>query len=156
MQDLERLVELYDRHAISRRALLGGLVALSLGPRPAQGSGGLLSGRTINHVSLEVSDVARSKEFYQRMLALSVREEGPDFCEFRLENGFLGLYVEPDRSHGIDHVAIGIDGYEPATVLEKLKSEFPTSKPSLEHGDQIYFRDPDGARIQLCSVDYKR
>ena len=156
MQEIERLVDLYDSHAISRRALLGGLVALSLRPRLAQGSAGPFRGRTINHVSLEVSDVSRSKEFYRRMLTLAIREEGTDFCEFRLENGFLGLYAEPGRPRGIDHVAIGIDDYKPDAVLEKLESEFSTSKPSLEHGDQVYFRDPDGARIQLCTVDYKR
>jgi len=156
MRDIERLVDLYDSRIIGRRELLAGLVMIGVGRASATSSQAPFRGRTLNHVSLGVTDVARSKSFYQRLLAVQVRDEGSDYCEFRLENAFFGLYNQPGIRNGIDHFAIGIDDYKPAAVLEKLEREFPGSAPSLENENQVYFRDPDGARGQLTATDYKR
>lgn len=156
MQELERLVDLYDSRVIGRRELLAGLVTARLGAGLMRGARSAFHGRTLNHVSLGVTDVARSKAFYQGLLGAPVRDEGADFCEFRLENGFVGLYKEPGMHIGIDHFAIGIDNYKPAAVLERLKREFPDASPALENEDQVYFRDPDGAKGQLTALTYKR
>jgi hypothetical protein len=40
--------------------------------------------------------VRRSTEFYDRLLYLPIRDRGADFCEYKLEDGFLGLYEEAD------------------------------------------------------------
>ncbi len=156
MRDFERLVDLYDSRAIGRRELLAGLVMIGVGRAPAASAQAPFRGRTLNHVSLGVTDVARSKSFYQRLLGVPLRDEGSDYCEFRLENAFFGLYKQPGVRNGIDHFAIGVDDYKPAAVLEKLKREFPGSSPWLENEDQVYFRDPDGAKGQLTATDYKR
>ena len=156
MHEIEHLVDLYDRRVVGRRELLAGLLTAGAGQRTATGARAAFRGRTLNHVSLGVTDVARSKTFYQRLLGLTVRDEATDFCEFRLENAFFGLYKEPSLINGIDHFAIGIDEYKPATVSERLKRELPESAPTLEDGEQVYFRDPDGAKGPLTAVDYKR
>jgi catechol 2,3-dioxygenase-like lactoylglutathione lyase family enzyme len=156
VHEIERLVDLYDNRVIGRRELLAGLLTVGVGQRAATGVGAAFRGRTLNHLSLGVTDVARSKAFYQRLLGLTVRDEATDFCEFRLENAFVGLYKEPGVINGIDHFAIGIDHYTPATVFERLKRDWPDSSPSLENEDQVYFRDPDGVKGQLTAVDYKR
>ena len=155
MPDAEKLIDLYDSRTIGRRELLAGLAALGLGGRlvpvpPA------FQARTLNHMTLGVSDVGRSRVFYQRLLGLPIRDQGPDFCEFRLQNGFLGLYKNSDVRLGIDHFAIGVDGYQPRAALETLQREFPDSSPTLEFEDQVYFHDPDGAKGQLTSLTYKR
>jgi catechol 2,3-dioxygenase-like lactoylglutathione lyase family enzyme len=156
MRDIERLVDLYDRRVIGRRELLAGLVMIGVGRTRAATAQASFQGRTLNHVSLGVTDLARSKNFYQRLLGVPVRDEGSDYCEFRLENAFFGLYKQPGVRDGIDHVAIGVAGYNPAVALEKLKREFPRSTPWLESEEQVYFHDPDGAKVQLTATDYKR
>ena len=40
-------------------------------------------------------------------------------------------------------------------ALEKLKSDFPESKPTLYRGEEIYFRDPDGILGQVSGMDYR-
>ena len=104
-----------------------------------------------------VSDVARSKAFYQSLTGLAVRAEDPTFCELSLDNAFLGLYA-PDSAQraGIDHFCFGIEQYDPSTALAKLKAAVPNAQPTLENGDQIYVRDPDGVRVQFADVKYKR
>ena len=97
--ELDRLVGLYDGGAINRRQLVQGLLALGLGAGVARNvvanepTAPLLRARTMNHVTLYAADVARSKAFYQRVAGLAVREEAKDFCELKLENGFLGIYA---------------------------------------------------------------
>jgi len=165
--EVERLIGLYDGGAITRRQLLQGLLAAGLGARVAPGSLNAAAGpgqsapvfqaRSINHVTLYVSDVARSKAFYQSVTGLPVRAEDPTFCELRLENSFLGLYA-PDAGQrsGFDHFCFGIEQYDPAAALARLKAAVPDAQPTLENGNQVYVRDPDGVRVQFADVKYKR
>jgi len=154
--EVERLVSLYDQGGLSRRQLLQGLFALGIG-RYAHGPSQSphFHTRTLNHVTLFSSDLARSKAFYQRLTGLPIRAEAKDYCEFRLEGAFLGLYT-PDASDqpGFNHFCFGIDGYEPQAALSALKKAVPESKPTLED-DQVYVVDPDGVRIQFADVRYK-
>lgn len=165
--EIERLVGLYDRGGLSRRQLLQGLVALSVGPfvaSPLAGDLGeagqtasLLPARTLNHVTLYASNVARSKEFYQRLTGLPIQAEDKSSCEFRLEGGFLGIYA-PDAGQqpGFNHLCFGIDAYDPQATITTLKKAMPEAKPVLENKDQVYVQDPDGVRVQFADVHYKR
>ena len=101
MNDAEQLIDLYDNRAIGRRELLAGLAVIGFGGRPRPPAPSAFQARALNHVTLGVSDVGRSRAFYQRLLGLPIRDQGPDFCEFRLQNGFLGLYNDPDVHLGI-------------------------------------------------------
>jgi hypothetical protein len=58
---------------------------------------------------------------------------------------------------GIDHFCVGLDSYEPQATLTDLRQQFPSAVISLEgrRRDQVYIRDPDGARVQLCAAEYK-
>ena len=162
--EMERLVALYDRGGLSRRQLLQGLFALSVGSYVANPlatdsgqTASLLHTRTLNHVTLYATSVARSKAFYQRLTGLSIQAEDKDFCEFRLEGGFLGIYA-PDAGQqpGFNHFCFGIDAYDPQATIAALKTAMPEAKPVLENRDQVYVQDPDGVRVQFADVQYKR
>jgi catechol 2,3-dioxygenase-like lactoylglutathione lyase family enzyme len=162
-EQFEHLVGLYDGGAISRRQLLQGLLALGVfggaaGQALARVSPSpLFRAQTINHVTILASDVARSKAFYQRLAGLPIRDEGNDFCEFRLKDGFLGLYA-PDAAErpGFNHFCFGIEGYDAKRVHAVLAEAIPDSHPSIENEDQVYVQDPDGVRVQFADVAYKR
>jgi catechol 2,3-dioxygenase-like lactoylglutathione lyase family enzyme len=166
-REVERLVGLYDRGRLSRRQLLQGLLALSVGPHVASpfasdlGDVGqaapLFRTRTLNHVTLYASSVARSKAFYQRLTGLPIQAEDKDFCEFRFEGGFLGLYA-PDAGQrpGFNHFCFGIEAYNPQATLTALETAMPEAKPVLENQDQVFVQDPDGVRVQFADARYKR
>ena len=166
-REMERLVGLYDRGGLSRRQLLQGLFALGIGPYVAGplasevGEPGqvapLLPTRTMNHVALYASSVARSKAFYQRLTGLPIQAEDGESCEFRLESGFLGIYApSAGQQPGFNHFCFGIEGYDPQATLSTLKTAMPEAKPVLENQDQVYVQDPDGVRVQFADVRYKR
>jgi catechol 2,3-dioxygenase-like lactoylglutathione lyase family enzyme len=138
---------------------LGALALLGVGGAregSSIGRGVVEQGRTLNHVSLGVTDLHRSSAFYDRLLHLPVRDRGADYCEYRLENGFLGLYQDATMRRGLDHVAIGVNDYDARSTLQALRQAFPDATSELRNDDQVYIVDPDGARIQLCAVEYKR
>lgn len=159
--EIVRMVSLYEEGKISRRALIAGLAALVLGVQALAEAGRVeqepvVRARTLNHVSIITADVARSKIFYQRLAGLPVRAEAKDYCEFRLEGAFLGLYAaEAGEKHGFDHFCLGIGGYNAPQLLGKLRRALPEARPSLEEGDQVYVRDPDGTKVQFAGVNYK-
>lgn len=165
MSHLDRILDAYDAGALGRRELLislAGLLFSSAGRAAPQETRGtpLFHGATINHVTLYVSDVRRSKAFYTGLLGLPIRDEGADYCEFRCGAGFLGLYAkrdDPSAHTGIDHFCIGVENLDVKKAFQTLKQALPSAAPELTEKDtQVYVRDPDGILVQLCNVNYKR
>lgn len=165
LHELERLVGLYDEGGLSRRQLLQGLFALGIGRYVAGPlAGGVVPHeqaapfhtRTLNHVTIYTPNVARSKAFYQRLTGLPIQAEDKDFCEFGLEDGFLGIYaIDAGQQPGFNHFCFGIDGYEPEATLAALKAEVPEARPILVGEGQVYVQDPDGVRVQFADVGYR-
>lgn len=155
---IEHMLDSYEKGRISRRQFVQSLAvvtaSLQIGHQPAES---IFRGKTLNHVSLfGVSDIVRSRDFYQRLLGLRVRNQDKDRCEFDLGDSFLGLYKE-GKAGTIDHFCIGIEGFNVDAVFEKLKKELPSADPTKEYeGKQIYLRDPDNIRFQLCPTEYKK
>lgn len=161
--EAERVVELYDDGVISRRQLVQTLLAMGLG----LGVGGkelvgqtpapILRARTMNHVTLYASDVGRSKAFYQRLTGLPIRDEAKDFCELKLDNGFLGIYATTPQQHaGFDHFCLGVESYDAKRAHALIAAALPESHPTIENEDQVYVLDPDGVRVQFADIGYKR
>ena len=165
-EELDRLFTMYDGGRLNRRQLLQGLLGLGLGagfasPRDASASDRprtpLFRARTINHITIRTADVLRSKGFYQSLTGLPVRAEDKDSCELGLEHGFLGLYaIEAGQRAGYDHFCFGVEAFDAPRALATLQSAMPDAQPTLESGDQVFLRDPDGVRVQLADVRYKR
>ena len=168
MQDsVENLVTLFENGTLNRQQLIQGLLA-ALAPlsmvahAPADTSTtSTFRGRSLNHVTLSVTDVARSQEFYSRLLGGTLScgsietKKGAkvDSATLALPDGFLALFKlgEP-RVH---HFCVGIENFSIDTAFEKLKSDFPESKPTIYRGEELYFRDPDEILGQVSGMDYR-
>ena len=163
---IEHLVDLFAARELSRRELVASLTALvasAAAPAAPQSpaAGVVARGRTLNHASLSVSDVERSAAFYSKLLDLKVvSRPGNGGINLGLGTSFLGVYkiAEPGRVH---HVCIGVDDYDPDRIAAQLKKQNieatvdrnPANRTS--GGDQLYFTDPDGTRVQLSANGYQ-
>ncbi|HEY2355954.1 MAG TPA: VOC family protein [Phenylobacterium sp.] len=172
--EINRLLSLYERREISRRGMIEAVAAVCVaagapGKASAEPSGApLVNARTFNHVSLVTEDLAKSKAFYSRLTGLPVRSEAPGaFCEFRLENGFLGLYSQtftarvgekgaPPERPGFNHLCFGVEGFELKALETELKQAIPEAQPAVRYGSELYIHDPDGTKLQFADVNYKR
>jgi catechol 2,3-dioxygenase-like lactoylglutathione lyase family enzyme len=161
---IEDLVDLFETRRLTRRELVSSLTALLAGAAatasPAT-SPAIASGRSLNHVSLAVSDVERARDFYSGLLALEVvSRPGNGGINLGLGTSFLGLYKIPDpgRAH---HFCIGVDDYDPDGIASRLRER--GIEPTLDRnpdnrtsgGDQLYFKDPDGTLVQVSANGYQ-
>jgi len=121
--------------------------------------------RGLHHTALISSDVERTVQFYQEVLGFPLTElienrdyPGSTHFFFDVGNGnllaffdFPGLDVGPyaEVLGGLHHIAISV---EPQT-WERLKAKLDAAGVEylLESGVSIYFRDPDGARLELLA-----
>ncbi len=123
------------------------------------------SARGLHHTALISSDVQRTVEFYQGVLEFPLTElienrdyPGSSHFFFDIGNGnllaffdFPGLDVGPYQEvlGGLHHVAISVE----PDRWEKLRAKLIDAGIELaEHSEvSLYFRDPDGARIELIA-----
>ena len=162
---IENLITLFEQGTLSREQLIQGLLsAVPLGGAANAGTEPTLSnptfrGRSLNHVTLSVTDVERSKEFYLRMLGGAiVWESQPDAkvegATLALPDCFIGLFKLGEPK--IHHFCVGVESFAIDSAIEKLKTDFPGSQPRIYQGKELYFHDPDGLLGQVSAVDYGR
>lgn len=123
------------------------------------------SARGVHHVALIVADVARTIDFYQGLLELPLTDmfenrdyHGSTHFFFDLGHGnaiaFFDLPGVPVTEYaevfgGLHHLAISVEPERWAHLRAKLDDAgVPYECIS---GTSIYFRDPDGARLELIA-----
>lgn len=149
---IHHFLDEYESGRITRRALIAMLGAAMLSSAKASPAGGF-SAKSLNHVTLAVSDVARSQKFYEQVLGASVVSTQKNGVNLGLGDSFLGLYDigSPPR---IDHFCIGIDSYEVNDAADRLRG-LGLDPYVREDKPEVYFEDPDGISVQLESRDYR-
>jgi catechol 2,3-dioxygenase-like lactoylglutathione lyase family enzyme len=168
MSIIDSLLDAFESRQLSRRELVASLTAVIAGaaaaPAHAQTAAPLAQaaqGRTLNHASLAVSDVAAAAEFYSKVLGLKVvSRPGNGGINLGLGDGFLGVYKLANPGT-VNHICIGVDDYDPERIAAKLKEmginatidRNPANRTS--GGDQLYFNGPDNCRIQLGANGYQ-
>jgi len=162
-KEIEDLVERFEARKLTRRELVAALTALVGGAGSSSATQLPLAaeGRSLNHVSLAVTDVARSVEFYTKLFGLEVvSRPGNGGINLGLGSSFLGIYEiqDPGRVH---HFCVGVDDYDPGRIAERLRER--GIDPSIDRnpanrtsgGDQLYFSDPDGTLVQISGNGYQ-
>lgn len=168
MPTIDALLDAFESRRLSRRELVASLTALvaatAVSPAAAQTSAPLAQaaqGRTLNHASLAVSDVAAAADFYSKVLGLKVvSRPGNGGINLGLGDGFLGVYKLPNAGT-VNHICIGVDDYDPERIAATLKAmginatidRNPANRTS--GGDQVYFNGPDNCRVQLGANGYQ-
>ena len=144
------LVGRFERGQLSRRELIQTFTLVAAAG--ASASAAPLRSGSINHVSVLVTDMARSIEFYNRVFGVSEQNEDMGIKISRLGDGgkvLVSLRVEPPPGL-IDHFAIGIDGFNREAVTKELQSMGLTPRENLEFG--FHVKDPDGANVQITGI----
>lgn len=154
MGNLEQLLSSYESGKLSRRQLLTALALLTVpAAGTAQSSSSILSGRNLHHVSLHVSDVAKSEAFYRRAFGLPAsRKLQGNAVGFDLQGGGLVSIQKGDPAGRLDHFCVGVSDFGPEKTSKTLKDSGLEAQIA---GESVFVRDPDGIRVQISASDWK-
>jgi catechol 2,3-dioxygenase-like lactoylglutathione lyase family enzyme len=155
-QSVESLLHHYERGTLSRRGLITSLTALATAPIVGRAQDDVLRARSLNHVSLIVSDVERSVSFYQGVFGMPVRSRQASGVNLAAGDAFVGIYQGPPAAAPqIDHLCLGLSDFDPERTLAALADAGVAGESRTRDGvTQVYCADPDGLRVQLQDVSF--
>jgi len=115
----------------------------------------------LRHLALRVSDLSRSRHFYEDLLGMQVVWQ-PDDCSLYLSSGCDNLALHQIaagetldlKGQSLDHLGfIAENEADVDAIFETVKAaHVPIVKPVKRHRDQaysFYMADPDGNVIQI-------
>ena len=150
----------FESGILTRRQAIGAIMALAASP--AMGAAQVRSNaRSINHVNIVVSDVARSEAFYRTVLGVPPSRNIPPAAhavDFPA-GGFLslcpldgGCFAGDPVPGRIDHFGVGLDDFDTERIAGELQAAGIDGVQVI--GPSVLARDPDGVVIQLSAADW--
>jgi catechol 2,3-dioxygenase-like lactoylglutathione lyase family enzyme len=165
---IARLLQDFDAGKMTRRQLIQSL-AMAATAASATAGPQIASGRfktiEVDHISYQVSDYKKTRDFYADLMGMSVANENERFsqCELNFGNSILiarnrtpqsGLASGPR----VDHIAYRIENWDTDKVQTELQRR--GLKPRLDTGGpagpvnyaSFHVEDPDGFDLQISGV----
>lgn len=162
MHPTDQLLRLYETGHIDRRGFLHALTAASVAAAAGTASQaappGILQISSINHFEIKSTNVARTRDFYQKVFGLEARNS-PGRAHVLLPGGAyisIGEVPPAEASPLTNHYGFGIVGFNsknPTPTVDRLTAAGIEVIPSLVGLAQPFVRDPDGRRVQITEVD---
>ena len=147
---ISKMLETYEKGKLSRRQLVQGL-ALMVAGSTAMSAAEEFKGVSINHVSLNVSNLERSTDFYHNVLGAAIhKRQGNNQAIF----GKDFLVLRPGTPAGaVGHFAIGVEHLDKdsATAALKARGANPLETKDAE-GLGFHVVDPDGFPVQIVDA----
>ena len=147
---ISELLSRFEKGAMSRRELVGGLAMLAASGTAAGAAQQELDFRNANidHVSIQVADLQRSVDFYQKMFGFAVVSEDKPLGIVRLGNNRTLVSLNHQSPAGVvDHFAIGVPRFtkESAARYAMQRGATPLDDPYAG----LHIKDPDGINVQF-------
>ncbi len=144
------LLSQFEKGAMSRRELVGGLAMLAASGTAAGAAQQELDFKNANidHVSIQVADLQRSIDFYQKMFGFAVVSEDKPLGIVRLGTNRTLVSLNHQSPAGIvDHFAIGVPRFtrESAARYAMERGATPLDDPYAG----LHVKDPDRINVQI-------
>jgi catechol 2,3-dioxygenase-like lactoylglutathione lyase family enzyme len=113
----------------------------------------------VNHISYQVQDYARTRDFYADLLGMGVKQDnGRNQCYMTFGDTFLlprNGRPGPDGkvTPRVDHMAYTIETWDKDEVEAELKRRGLNPRPDTP--DSFHVHDPDGFDLQISGKNMK-
>src|SRR5205814_9021274 len=137
------LLTRFEKGALTRRELIQGLVALAAAGTTltAQETDTGFKGANIDHVSIQVTDMQRSIDFYEKMFGFSVVSEDKAHGIIRLgTTRTLVCLNRESPSRIVDHFAVGVPDFNRDSVVRDLRQR--GAAPENDPFAGLHIKDP--------------
>ena len=150
---ISNLVARFEKGSLSRRELVQGLAMLAASGTAATAQEDInFKAANIDHVSVQVGNLQKSIDFYQKMFSFAVvsqaEEGGVKIVRLGNTKTLVSLNVggPPGR---VDHFAIGIPRFTRESITSYLAQRGATPLQGDLAG--LHIKDPDGVNVQISS-----
>jgi len=112
---------------------------------------------TINHISYQVADYTKTRDFYKDLFGMAVSHDDGRQCYMSFGETFL--LPRNARQGGttpaprVDHIAYTIETWDKNYVEAELKRRGLTPRPDTENS--FHVKDPDGFDLQISGKEMK-
>jgi catechol 2,3-dioxygenase-like lactoylglutathione lyase family enzyme len=153
----------FEQGKMSRRQLIQSLAvtaaaAAAVAPAAAAPDEPAFKAVTVNHISYQVADYAKTRDFYVGMFGMKVSQDN-NRSQCYLAFGDTFLLPRNGRPNGttppphVDHIAYTIENWDKNAVEAELKRRGLTPRPDTE--DSFHVKDPDGFDLQISGKNMK-
>lgn len=133
-------------------------------------TGMALQVRGVHHITLTVSDVARSTQFYEKILGVTAfpgdnQQRCMSCGNFLLALQLPSKYGRPndrfdENRLGLDHLALAVESRAQLETLITTLAELGARTAGIEfdpdgQGEYVCFRDPDNIQVEFYVGDYE-
>lgn len=150
------LLHQFEQGKLNRRQLIQSLTlaatagaAATAVPAAAAAEGKVLNVTNINHVSYQVSDYARTRDFYAGLFGMKVSEDDGKQCRLSFGNNIL-VVRNRQPAPKVDHIAYTIANWD--QEKEAVEAEVKRRGLKVVQGDiktSLHILDPDGLGVQF-------
>ena len=143
------LLTRFEKGSLSRRELVQGLAMLAASGTTAVAQEGIdFKTANVDHVSIQVADLQRSVDFYQKMFGFSVVSEDKPLGIIRLGTNRTLVSLNHQSPAGIvDHFAVGVPRYSRESAERYLTQR--GARPENDPYAGLHVKDPDGINVQI-------
>lgn len=156
-----KLLDDFDRGRMTRRQLIKSLTvvaAAAAGASPVSGESSKgFKAIAVNHISYQVNDYTKTRDFYADLLGMKVVGDTGKQCNLII--GDSNAFVIPRNAPPgitpprIDHVAYTIENWDKSAVKTELERRGLNPQPDTDNS--FHVKDPNGYDLQICGADMK-
>ena len=146
---ISNLLSQFEKGSLSRRELVSGLAMLAAGGTAAAAQNEIdFKTADIDHISIQVADLQRSVDFYQKMFGFSVISQDQPHEIIRLGTTKTLVSLNHQSPAGIvDHFAIGVPRFSKESAARYLRQHGASPEDDPYAG--LHIKDPDGINVQI-------
>jgi catechol 2,3-dioxygenase-like lactoylglutathione lyase family enzyme len=153
LQDFEQ-GKMTRRQLIQSLALAGTAVAASAAPAAAADSK-VAQAVYINHVSYQVADYAKTRDFYADLFGMKVSRDDGKQCRLSVGDSLIIARNRPSDTPRVDHIAYSIANWDTdKKVRDAVGAELKRRGLEVrETTGSFHIKDPDGFEVQMGGKD---
>ena len=148
------LLDDFERGRITRRQLVQSLVLGMMAPAALAESAGGFKAVSVNHISLQVADYRRTRDFYADLLGMKVSNDTGEQVDLTFGDTVLIARNAKDASEAplVDHIAYSIGDWDRERVKHELTRRGLDPQPDFQ--GSFHVRDPDGYLLQIAAPEF--
>ena len=153
-QMIAKLLQDFEQGNLTRRQLIQSLAlaaAAAAAVVPAASAAGTsLNAESINHISYQVADYRKTRDFYVDLFGWKATNDDGTRCRFSIGDVSIWPRNRPAgvTTSSIDHISYGIADFDKDAVEAELKRRGLSPKRGV-NAVTFHFNDPDGFDVEV-------